>query len=266
MAKTESGDLPQRSRQAERREQEMKAVVEEGSVRIEDLAKRFGISLMTMHRDLDELEARGIVRKSRGLATATATSLVESSDVYRVGREQVEKDVLARACMEYIEPGQSVFLDDSTTVRHIAGSIGDRVPLTVVTNALPLINALRDVRGISLIALGGTFYGWCSAFMGHTTTEEISRLRVDVAIMSTAAIVDDECFHQQQETVDVKRAMFQSSARRILLADHTKFEKRALYGLAPLKAFDLVIVDAATAEEHVNRLRASGIDVIVAPG
>jgi len=212
------------------------------------------------------LESRGIVRKSRGVATAVATSLVESSDVYRLGREQAEKRVLAEACMAYIEPGQSLFLDDSTTVRHIAPLLGDKVPLTVITNALSLIDVLRDVRGITLIALGGTLYRWCNAFMGHTTTDEIASLRVDLVVMSTAAIIDDECFHQQQETVDVKRAMFESSAKRILLADHTKFEKRALYGLAPLKAFDVLIVDSATPEEHIVRLRSQGVNVVVARG
>ena len=255
---------PRQSRINERRDAVMHAVLADGSVRIEDLAQQFGISLMTAHRDLDNLESRGILRKSRGVAVATSTSLVESSDTYREGRQQSEKEMLVRTCMEYIEPGQSIVLDDSTTVRHIAQFIHTRTPLTVITNALPLINALRDIRGVTLIALGGTFYNWCNAFMGHPTVQEISSLRADTVIMSTAAIVDDECFHQQQETVDLKRSMFDSAAKRILLADHTKFEKRALYGLFHLTDFDMVIVDQKTPEEHISRLRAKGVNVVIA--
>ncbi|MDR1427966.1 MAG: DeoR/GlpR family DNA-binding transcription regulator [Bifidobacteriaceae bacterium] len=257
--------VPRQLRQADRRHAIANAVLFEGSVRIEELAERFGISLMTAHRDLDDLESQGILRKSRGVATASSTSLVESSDAYRSGRQRAEKEAVARACVDYIEPGQAVFLDDSTTVRRLGRWIGAKAPLTVITNALTLLNELKNTRDISMVGLGGTYVNWCSSFMGRITTEEISRLRADLLVMSTAAIVDDTCFHQQPETIDTKQAMFDSAARRILLADHTKFERRALHGLVSLADFDVVIVDWATPEEHVTRLRGQGVSVVVAP-
>ncbi len=253
------------SRQASRRHAVSETVLKEGTVRIEDLAERFAVSLMTVHRDLDELESQGVLRKSRGMATAVSTSLIESSDMYRIGRQRAEKKALARAAMDYIEPGQAVFLDDSTTVRYMAEWLPEKTPLTIITNVLTLINELNEVRGISLVGLGGTYYNWCKSFMGRITTEEIRRLRTDILVMSTAAIVDGWCFHQQQETVETKRAMFESAAKRILLADHTKFEKRALYGMVHLTEFDHVIVDSGTSPEYVTRLRGEGVDVIVAP-
>jgi len=254
-----------RTRQAKRRDDVLQAVLVDGSVHIDELAKRFGVSLMTIHRDLDELESRGILRKSRGIATATGTSLVESSAIYRAGRQVTEKEQLAKACIEYIEPGQSILLDDSTTVQHLIPFIPSRVPLTIITNALPLINELHDMSGVSLVALGGTFTNWCSAFMGSTTTEAVASLRADTVIMSTAAVIDDWCFHQQQEAVDVKKAMLNSAATKILLADNTKFEKRALHRLVQLSEFDIVLVDSATSDEHITRLRGQGINVVVAP-
>jgi DeoR/GlpR family transcriptional regulator of sugar metabolism len=237
----------------------------EGAVRIEQLAERFEISLMTVHRDLDELELRGLLRKSRGVATALSTSLVESSDVFRLGRERAEKDALAQAAMEFIEPGQAIFLDDSTTVLHMAKLLQDKAPLTVITNVLTLMNELNGARGISLLALGGTYYNWCSAFMGRMTNDAIQKLRADTFIMSTSAITDDVCFHQTLETVDTKRAMFDAAATRILLVDHTKFEKRALHALAHLTEFDLVIVDWLTRQEDISRLREQGVRVVIAP-
>lgn len=237
----------------------------EGAIRIEQLAERFNVSLMTAHRDLDELESRGLVRKSRGVATALSTSLVESSDVYRSSRQVAEKESLALAAMEFIEPGQAVFLDDSTTVLQIARFLHSRTPLTVITNVLPLMNELTGVRGISMLALGGDYYNWCNAFMGRMTQDAIAKLRADLFIMSTSAITDDTCFHQTLETVDTKRAMFDAAATRILLVDHTKFEKRALHALAHLTEYDAVIVDAQTPEHHIVRLRAQGIRVVVAP-
>lgn len=253
------------SRQVARQRAISDAVMAEGAVRIDRLAERFGISRMTVHRDLDELESRGLLRKARGVATAMSTSLVESSDVYRLGRQSVEKEAIAHAALEHIDPGHAIFLDDSTTVLHLAKLLSSRAPLTVITNVLTLMNELNGVRGISLVALGGNYFNWCSAFMGRMTNAAIARLRADTFIMSTSAITDDTCYHQSLDTVDTKRAMFDVSAQRILLADHTKFEKRALHALAHLSEFDLVIVDAETDKEHIERLRSQGVNVEVAP-
>ncbi|MFC5500718.1 DeoR/GlpR family DNA-binding transcription regulator [Lysinimonas soli] len=241
------------------------AVMAEGSVRIEQLAERFETSVMTIHRDLDELESRGILRKSRGVASATSTSLVESSDVYRANRQSQEKAAIAAAAMRFIEPGQAIFLDDSTTVLHLVKHLPSKTPITVITNVVTVMNQLTGVRDLTLLGLGGQYYSWCSSFMGRMTTQSISQLRADTVIMSTSAITDDVTFHQFPETVDTKRAMFDASKTRILLVDHTKFERRALHALAPLSDFDIVIVDDKTPEGHVTRLRSQGINVVVAP-
>jgi DeoR/GlpR family transcriptional regulator of sugar metabolism len=253
------------SRQAARQRAICEAVMAEGAIRIDELAERFDISLMTVHRDLDELESRALIRKSRGVATALSSSLVESSDVFRLGQQQEEKESLARAVLDYIEPGQAILLDDSTTVLKLVELLPEKTPLTVITNVLTIMNKLAHVRGISLLALGGNYYNWCSAFMGRMTNEAISALRADTFIMSTSAITDDTCFHQTLETVDTKRAMFDAAATRILLVDHTKFAKRALHALAHLTEYDLVIVDNKTDASHIMRLRKQGVNVVVAP-
>lgn len=240
------------------------AVMAEGSVRIETLAERFEISLMTVHRDLDELEDRGLLRKSRGVATATSTSLVESSDVYRSGQQLAEKEAIALAALDLIEPGQAIILDDSTTTLHLLPHLHAKAPLTIITNTLTIMNDLRNTRGITMIGLGGDYYNWCSSFMGRMTVREVAELRADLFIMSTSAIVDDVCYHQTLETVDVKRAMFESASTRVLLADGTKFEKRALHAMLPLADFDVVLVDETTKPEHIARLRDRGVNVQVA--
>ncbi|SER85739.1 DeoR/GlpR family DNA-binding transcription regulator [Rhizobium sp. NFR03] len=261
-------ELPSDSRQARqivRRQLIAEAVMAEGSMRIEDLTDRFGISLMTAHRDVDELVSRGLFRKTRGIVTAAPTSLIESSDVYRSSRQAREKAAIAQAAMTFIEPGQAIFFDDSTTVLQMAHHLPEKVPLTVITNSLNLMNDLKAVPDVTLLGLGGQFYNWCNAFMGRMTIREIEKLRADTVFMSMSAILDDVAFHQSPEMVETKRAMFDSAAMRILLADHTKFERRALYSFAALTEFDLVIVDDNIAPEHLERMRSKGINLMVAP-
>lgn len=252
------------SRQRARQKAISEAVMAEGSIRIEDLAERFDISVMTVHRDLDELENRGLLRKERGLATATSTALVESSDVYRAGQQLAEKQAIAHVAMEFVAHGQAIILDDSTTTLRLVPLLEAKAPLTVITNTLTVMEAAKDVKDVSLLGLGGQYYDWCSAFMGRMTLDAIKTLRTDLCIMSTSAITDGIAFHQSLETVDIKRAMFDSAEQRILLADYTKFDKRALYMTMPLSEFDAVIVDAKTDPVHIERLRDEGTTVVVA--
>jgi DeoR/GlpR family transcriptional regulator of sugar metabolism len=156
-------------------------------------------------------------------------------------------------------------MDDSTTVHQMAKMLQTKSPITVITNVLTLINELKGVRGVQLVALGGTFHNWCSAFMGSVTTEAIQQLRADVVFISSASVMDGMCFHQSEESVATKRAMLSVAAKKILLVDHTKFDRRALHALASLDQFDHVIVDSETKPEHVEKMRSQGIDVVIAP-
>lgn len=260
-------DMPSDSRQARqiaRRQLIAETVMAEGTMRIEDLTDRFGISLMTAHRDLDELASRGLLRKTRGVVSAAPTSLIESSDVYRDARQAGEKTAIAAAAAQLIEPGQALFLDDSTTVARMVPHLPARVPLTVITNSLLMMNALKGINDVTLLGLGGQFQHWCNAFMGPVAAQEIRNLRADMAFMSLSAITDGVVFHQSPDMVEIKRAMFDSAATRILLADHTKFERRALHAMRPLDDFDMVIVDDETPRPLVERLRSRGINVVMA--
>lgn len=263
LAETLPGDSRQ-ARQLARRQLIVEAVMAEGAIRIEEITERYGISLMTAHRDIDELAERGLLHKSRGVVSATSTSLVESSDLYRATRQLEEKQAIAEVAVTYLEPGQAIFLDDSTTVFQMARYLPARTPLTVITNSLTLMNELKNIRDLTLLGLGGQYHNWCNAFMGHMTREEIAGLRANTFFVSMSAIMGDTVFHQSAETVETKRAMFESAEKRFLLMDHTKFERRALYQFAHLREFDAVIVNQGTPVPILRHLKDLGVNVVVA--
>jgi len=243
----------------------IKMVMAAGSVRIEELAEAFGVSVMTVHRDLDALAGQGLLRKTRGVATALPSTLAESSTEYRSQLNQADKAAVAAVAFGMVEPGQSVILDDSTTGLHLAGQLYQRQPLTVITNFQPVMDIVVTQPELTLLALGGQYYPWCRAYMGSVTLGALRSIRADMFFMSTSAVTDGICFHQHHDTVLVKRAMFESARTRVAYIDHSKFERRALHALGPLSDFDAVIVDAGTADQHVQSLRRDGVDVIVAP-
>jgi DeoR/GlpR family transcriptional regulator of sugar metabolism len=248
----------------DRREQIRLRVADEGFVRIEALAEAFGVSLMTIHRDLDELQTQGWLRKVRGGATAQPSSVYHGDVRHRAQTMVKAKEEVARCAVELVEPGQSIMIDESTTGLAVARLLPGRAPLTVITNFLVIINELTREPGVDLIALGGAYYPAYDAFLGLRTADAIRSLRGDVLFMSTTAVTNGYCYHQSQETVAVKRALMDSVDRRVLLIDHTKLSMSGLHQLAPLTAFDLVIVDSGTSPDDLAELKSRGVPLQVA--
>ena len=248
----------------ERRERMRRRIVAEGFVRMDDLVDEHGVSLMTVHRDLDLLQREGWLRKVRGGATAEQSSVHHGDVRQRAASMASAKRQIAESALDLVEPGMSVLIDESTTGLALARLLPARGPLTVVTNFLAVVDALAPQQGVDLVALGGDYYPAYDAFLGLRTSEAISSLRADVLFMSTTAVTGGFCYHQSQETVAVKRALMAAAGRRVLLLDHSKFRQQGLYRLAPLTAFDLVIVDAGTPQDHLAQLSELGVAVSVA--
>lgn len=249
----------------DRRDQIRQRVSDEGFVRMEHLAETYGVSVMTIHRDLDALQSEGWLRKVRGGATAQPSALYHGDVRHRMQAMADTKRELAEAALELVEPGSSIMIDESTTGLALAELLPSKGPLTVITNFLAVVKLLAGEPGVDLIALGGTYYPAYDAFLGMHTSDTIRSLRADYLFMSTTAVSNGQCYHQSQETVAVKRALMESADRRVLLIDHTKFSKRGLHQLAPLTTFDAVFVDVETEDGDLSSLRAMGVPLVVAP-
>lgn len=229
-------------------------VLSEGSVSAAELAELFGVSVMTIHRDLDELESQGIVRKYRGGVTAQPSSVFESNVAFRMKSMQHAKDAIAEHAVRMIEPGMAVMLDDSTTALAVARRLVGITPLTVVTNFLEAINLLARERDIRLMALGGDHDPLHDSFLGMSCVDAIEALRVDLCFVSTSAVSGGFAYHQEQHIVSVKRAMLAAAARTVLLVDHTKLGRVALHRVAPLSVFERVVVDDGASSEALREL------------
>ena len=136
---------------AERRELIRNLVLRHGYARIDDLSKQLGVSLMTIHRDLDALSHQGYLTKIRGGATANPNALLESRVTERTLAMRDEKASIAAHCASLLSPGQTVFFDDSTTAMAVLPHLIACTPITVATNFLPVINKLAGAPGVPFI-------------------------------------------------------------------------------------------------------------------
>lgn len=255
-----------RARAREARQQEIVAhVVANGTATVSELTELTRASVMTIHRDLDELARRGIVRKFHGGVSAQPSTVFEASSEYRLRVHTDAKEALAAASMRFVEPGMSLMIDDSTTNLALAGMIAESGlgPLTVITNYLPSIQALRDVPDVHLVGVGGDYSPTHDSFLGMAALEAIAALSVDVAFISTSAMTAKVSFHQEPELILVKRAMMDAGQRRVLSMDASKLGRRALHRLAPTSEFHHVVVNG-DADPQILRELEEETDVVVA--
>ncbi|MDT0303488.1 DeoR/GlpR family DNA-binding transcription regulator [Streptomonospora wellingtoniae] len=218
-------------------------VAKQGSATAVELAELTGVSVMTVHRDLDELARRGLLRKFRGGVSAQPSTVFESDAEYRLNARIDQKRAIAARAVELVEPGGSVMLDDSTTALQLATLLEPLAPLTVVTNYRRTIDEVCAMKDVRLIALGGDYFRTHDSFNGLPCTEAIASVSVDTAFLSTSAMTAAMTYHQEQEIVVVKRAMLAAAATKVLLMDSSKMPRTALHHLAPVDSYDRVIVD-----------------------
>lgn len=252
-----------RSRE-QRQQQIVDHVLAHGSASAAELTELVGVSVMTVHRDLDELARRGLVRKFHGGVSAQPSTVFEGSSEYRMGAQRPLKEAIARTAVELVEPGGSILLDDSTTALAMAGLLGDLGPLTVATNYLPAIEVLKKLPEVHLICLGGNYSTTHDSFLGLPCIEAVGALSVDMAFVSTSAMNPTMTFHQEHELVQVKRAMLAAAERSFLLMDSSKMPRKALHRMAPLADYDQLVVDDGIDDEFLAAAR-DVIPVVVAP-
>lgn len=246
-----------------RRERIAQHVQQAGTARIDELAERFGVSAMTIHRDLDVLAAEGWLEKTRGGARSDGLRLQERSVKLRLRQQQPQKRALARAALQHLAPGMTLAMDDSTTAAALVPQLGGTLPLTVITNFLPAINTLVEEPDIDLIVLGGQYDRNLECFDGPVVIDQLQQLRADVVVMSVAALHDGLVLHPSPDAARRKRALIDIGEKKILLVDATKFDRRASHRMCPVGLYDLVITDRDTRQADLDALAATGVEVQV---
>lgn len=241
----------------------MDLLVEQGEVDLDELANRFTVSKMTIHRDLDELEGDGLLRKIRGGATIESGTQFESDFRFRERQGGPAKRAMAETALRLIEPGMTVMINDGSMAAILGQRVATKRPLTVITNNAAVIDTLRGEAGITLIALGGVYSSKFNAYLGKVTEDALSQLRADIAFISSPAVSGLEVFHMDDTVLRTKRAMMDHAAIRCLLVNHARFGHAALHRLAELAEFDYIITDELPDTQARAALDQAGIALTV---
>lgn len=257
-----AGARPSDAEIEQRRGEVLRQVIQQGEVRIVELTEQFGVSLMTMHRDLDDLADRRLLLKGHGKVTAYPALTMETAKRFRANLHRRHKDALAARAVREVSPGQTVFVDDSTTLTALVHALSAMARLVVITNSAETAHILRsrDDSRNEVILLGGRYTEFESC-VGPDTIAALSRTHIDVGFVSATAIDDGQLYHPLRDYAELKAASLQVSTRNVLVADHSKFGRTATYRHGDVGGYDLLVSDTETPAEQIDAVRRLGVRV-----
>jgi DeoR/GlpR family transcriptional regulator of sugar metabolism len=194
-----------------------------------------------------------------------ALEVVDAEQNLKEDVAQREREI-ARAAAEQASSGDVILIDGGGAITtYLAEELVCRENLTVITNALPVLQALHGCPGITLIATGGLLRRYHDTFSGPTAEQALRELRADKLFLTATGITSGfGLSHGNLAEVATKQAMLRAAREVILLADHTKFGQEAVAQIGPLSAVTRVITDNALAASTRLDLTKMGIEVIIA--
>lgn len=213
----------------------------------QDLSAFLGVSEATVRRDLVDLEARGLIRRTHGGAMPLAQITSEFPNNERMGRNAGEKARIGKVAADLVTPGDAVFLDAGTTTLQVASQLSYREGLTFVTNGTDISACLAGAGVERLFVTGGEYYDFNHSLTGALAAEQIRRFNVDKLFLSVSAVDlrRGQIAISHPALAEAQRAMIEIAQEVIVVADHSKFTRNALTVIAPLDAVNRIVTDTA---------------------
>ena len=243
---------------AERQLKILGMIQDNGSVQVEELAKKLDVSHMTIRRDLEKLQKDGLIERCHG----GAVNKTEVNYAVKSVSNHTQKEKIALKAAEFIRGGTTIFLDAGTTTYEIAKHIMEYENMTVVTNDLEVALLLKSSR-VELFICGGYIQKSTGSAVGYYATQMMENFRFDVGFFGAAAI--NEEFHVLTPTIDkafLKRQLAHQCQQSFLVVDDSKFNRQGMNFINKLSDYTGIITDHEFKETEKTLLRKEGARII----
>ena len=248
----------------DRRLKILETVAEEQTIQVVELAARFGVSEMTIRRDIKRLERDGFLRRTYGGATAHLTRSLDLAFNARALQSAREKRLIGMAAARLVAEASSLFVGIGTTCEQFGRYIRARPDLTVVTGSVPIASQL-GTRAMQTVVLGGSVRRDELSCVGPAARATLGRYRFDVAVIGAAGLsVEAGITDMIDDEADIHRQAIEQSRRVMVLADGSKLGAIHFAAVGPISAMDVLVTDPGADPDQLERLRALGVEVVLA--
>lgn len=243
------------------------------NVNVAELAKLFQTSKETIRRDLRELEHDGALIRTHGGAMPIdiKTNHINLQDEYPVSvrgiRHFQEKQAICKKASSFIQPEDTVFVDNSSTTTYLAHYVSPKIPVTFITNSIQFLleSTKLNNQNHMFICLGGIFKSSNLSIYGNMSLDNAKIYYPNKAFLSCSGISSNRMLTDSSiQELETKKLMMELSNEVFLLADHSKFEKDGQIFLNSFQNVDYIITDSQTDRSSCEYLKNYGISLITA--
>lgn len=231
---------------------------------VADLSKILNASVMTIRRDLDQLEKDNVVKRVHGGALLAKADYKQPSFDERYTQYCDEKKRIGEETAKRIRENEIIFFDAGTTTLAVAEYIPKDIKFTAITTGLLTAVALSGLPNVSVVNIGGSVHQSSYSCVNSLAVDTIRRFHADKAFISTKAFVYPlGTYEAQLSLIEVKKAMVDSSEYVILLADHSKFSGKSLCQSVDFGDIDEIITDTGLPDGIKNEILSSGKKIML---
>ncbi|MCS5422944.1 MULTISPECIES: DeoR/GlpR family DNA-binding transcription regulator [Psychrilyobacter] len=248
----------------ERKEKIIQILEKDGNIKVSHLTKLFNVSLQTIRRDLETLEADDLIKKVYGGAILNKEKIQDITHFTREKQSLMEKEEIAEIAVKLIEEGDSIALNDSTTNLAIAKKLKEKFKkLTIISNSLLIITELSSVEGFNVILAGGILNIKEQAFFGEITKRILDEFIIDKAFISVSGFsLQTGITDYPLEEVQIQKKLLDISQKSIIIADSSKLESISLIKVRDISDVDILVTDSNISSEIKNTYEKAGIGII----
>lgn len=243
----------------ERQQQILNRMALSGEIKMAELKEMFGVTEMTLRRDLEKLEQLGEIRRVFGGAILLGKDIALQE---RTGVFTEEKMSIGKLAAQLVTPGDSIFLDGGSTTLQVAKFLQASHDVTVITNALNIASELQG-KQITTIVVGGMLLDKTSTLIGPVAAEALAKMAFDRVFIGTTGMTLKHGFsNSNMHEAEIKRLAIEHAADVSIVMDHTKFGKQDLFSFASLASVHRIITDRTPGPEWSEALREASVDIL----
>jgi DeoR family transcriptional regulator of aga operon len=244
------------------------ALQHSGSVSVESLSKDLNVSVVTIRRDLDSLEAQGLLRRTHGGAVSIEPLFYEPFRNDRSFQAQVEKFAdekrrIGRAAAALIGDGDIIAVTPGTTTTEVIRGLPRQRKITVVTSTVNVAMELSKRKDLDVFVTGGHLRGDWFSLVGPTAVQSLSHLLVRTVFIGADGIDAKwglSCFNPDE--AQLNSSMAKHAQRKIGVVDHSKFGVVAGWRICPTSDLDILITDSGATDEMIAPFERGQVKVI----
>ncbi len=233
----------------------------EEDVKVNDLAKKFDVAEMTIRRDLEKLEDQGLVKRTFGGAILSANTDITFN--HRKTLYVKEKQSIGYSAAQYIQNGDSIFVDAGTTTSHLSRYLSNNLAISLVTNGVNIVSHIHDSNKEKIL-LGGIYRDSTRSLVGPITQSHLENLYFDKAFLSASGFSVEKGFTNSNSLeVQIKQKVMKQSNEVNLLIDSSKFEKNNLHKIGDLHDIHRIFTEKMPPDSQKIVIKKLGVELVI---